>query len=53
MNRNIADSGNWQVQLQRLPVIPVVPGYVNSKFGSGEEKPLSLRIFPNRTQKCR
>src|ERR1017187_1763189 len=49
----IANRADGQVQLQGLPVVAVVPRYVNSKFGSREEEPSALRVFANGAQKCR
>ena len=45
MDREIANPGDRQIQLQGLPVLSVVQRYINSEFGSGEEQPFALRIF--------
>ena len=50
VDRKIANRSDGQVQLQGLPVVPIVPRDVNSKFGSGKEQPFALRVFAHRAQ---
>ncbi len=53
MNGEIANGGDRQIKLQRLPMIAVVERNVSSEFGSGEEQPLAFGIFANRAQEGR
>src|SRR5207302_10538804 len=50
VDREIANRTDRQIELQRLPVLTVVERDISSEFGSGEEQPPALRIFPNRAQ---
>ena len=47
VNREIANRCDRKIQLQRLPVVAVIEGNVNSELGSGKEQPLLLSIFAN------
>src|SRR5581483_10153791 len=53
VNSEVANGRYRQIQLQGLPVVPVVKGYVNSEFGSGKQQSFALGIFPDRAQKRR
>ena len=45
VDREIPNSGDRQIQLQGLPMIAIVKGYVDAEFGSGEQEALGLRVF--------
>ena len=53
MDCEIANSGDRQIQLQRLPVIAIVKRYIDAEFGSGEEEAFGLRVFAHGAQECR
>ena len=42
VNSEVANGRYRQIQLQSLPVVPVVKGYVNSEFGSGKQQSFAL-----------
>src|SRR5258708_7743881 len=52
MNGEIANGGDRQIELQRLPALAIIERNVSSEFGSGEEQPLAFGIFANRAQEC-
>ena len=45
LNREIADGSVRQVQLQGLPMVAIVEGYVYSGFRARKEKPFANRVF--------
>src|SRR5208282_409955 len=50
VNGEIADGSDRQIELQGLPVVTAVEGYVNSEFGSGEQQIPFLSVFANAAQ---
>lgn len=51
MNDQIANGGNRQIHLQRLPGAAVIKGDENSGFSAREEQAAADGIFFNHTQK--
>jgi hypothetical protein len=53
MNREITHRADWQIELQSLPMIPIIERHVDSKFSTGEEQPFALSILANCAQESR
>ena len=48
LDHQVVDRSGRQVQLEWLPVRAIIPGNVDSRFGSGIEQTLLPRIFADR-----
>src|SRR5439155_12585284 len=53
VDREIANGTDRQIQLQRLPLVPVVERHVDTQFSTGEEQSSSPRVLANGPQEIR